>query len=398
MIRTGTVLPATLDQALHRCIALASRFGAIRLRRPDSPDVREFLLDLDDSFGSRLRWTLKTVASGTELSISRPPGIARLTNLARRGSVADRQLDRRLRLLPHLASLKIVVIGGGTGLYTTLLGMRDRSWDLTAVISGLKRGVLRHDPKDQLGLLPQEDASLCLVALAPTATENVVLRSLLSHRMEGREWRGAHFGTELLRALEEISGARRAALDAAVELLGVRGRILVALDAHGQEETRGGDALAAVSQADLIVVAPGHLELDLIPVLCCPGLIDAVRESHALKVAVTKIMTAEASDEVALTSHQVRPLAELIGTRFDVVLANAGPLSRQQLRAYAATGSYPIQPDVQDTLRYARGVVTEQLAVAGDLARHDPELLGQCLVEMGAEHLLEASEALPAGA
>jgi len=42
--------------------------------------------------------------------------------------------------------------------------------------------------------------------------------------------------------------------------------------------------------------------------------------------------------------------------------------------------------------------VTEQLAVAGDLARHDPELLGQCLVEMGAEHLLEASEALPAGA
>ena len=381
MIRTGTVLPATLDQALHRCIALASRFGAIRLRRPDSPDVREFLLDLDDSFGSRLRWTLKTVASGTELSISRPPGIARLTNLARRGSVADRQLDRRLRLLPHLASLKIVVIGGGTGLYTTLLGMRDRSWDLTAVISGLKRGVLRHDPKDQLGLLPQEDASLCLVALAPTATENVVLRSLLSHRMEGREWRGAHFGTELLRALEEISGARRAALDA-----------------HGQEETRGGDALAAVSQADLIVVAPGHLELDLIPVLCCPGLIDAVRESHALKVAVTKIMTAEASDEVALTSHQVRPLAELIGTRFDVVLANAGSLSRQQLRAYAAAGSYPIQPDVQDTLRYARRVVTEQLAVAGDLARHDPELLGQCLVEMGAEHLLEASEALPAGA
>src|SRR5207244_4271343 len=84
-------IPATLDQRLHRCIALASRFGAIRLRRPDSPDVREFLLDLDDSFGSRLRWTLKTVASGTELSISRPPGIARLTNLARRGSVADRQ-------------------------------------------------------------------------------------------------------------------------------------------------------------------------------------------------------------------------------------------------------------------------------------------------------------------
>ena len=398
MIRTGTVLPATLDQALHRCIVLASRFGAIRLRRPDSPDVREFLLDLDDSFGSRLRWTLKKVASGTELSISRPPGIARLTDLARRGSVVDRQLDRRVRLLPHLASLKIVVIGGGTGLYTTLLGLRDRSWDLTAIISGLKRGALRHDPKDQLGLLPQDDASLCLVALAPTAEENVVLRGLLSHRMESREWRGAHFGTELLRALEEISGGRRAALDAAVELLGVRGRILVALDAHGPDGTHGGNAPAAVSQADLIVIAPGHLELDLIPVLCCPGMIGALRDSHALKVVVTKIMTAEGSAEAPLASQQVSPLASLIGGRFDAVVANAGPLSRHQLHTYAAAGSFPIQPDVQETLRYARRVMTEQLAAAGDLARHDPELLGQCLVEMGAEHLLEAGEAVPAGA
>jgi 2-phospho-L-lactate transferase/gluconeogenesis factor (CofD/UPF0052 family) len=396
VIRTGTVLPASLDQALHRCIALASRFGAIRLGKPDNPNVREFLLDLDDMFGSRLRWTLKSVAAGTELSITRPPGIARLTDLARRGSIVDRQLDRRLQLLPHLASLKIAVIGGGTGLYTTLLGLRDRSWNLTAVISGLKRGALRHEPKDQLGLLPHDDASLCLVALTPTVEENVVLRSLLSHRMESREWRGAHFGTGLLRALEEISGLRRAALDAAVQLLGVRGRILVALDPSGEDAAA--NALAAVSQADLIVIAPGHLELDLIPVLCCPGLIDAIKDSHALKVVVTKIMTAEGSDEVALTSHQVRPLAGLLDSRFDVVVANAGPFSLRQLHAYASAESYPIQADVPDTMRYARRVMTEQLAAAGDLARHDPELLGQCLVEIGAEHLLEASEAVPAGA
>ena len=399
MIRTGTVLPASLDQALHRCIALASRFGAIRLRRPDDANVREFLLDLDDAFGPRLRWTLRKVATGTELSISRPPGIARLTNLARRGSVVDRQLDRRIQLLPHLASLKIAVIGGGTGLYTTLLGLRDRSWNLTAIISGLKRGTQRHEPKDELGLLPHDDASLCLVALAPTVEENVVLRGLLSHRMQSREWRGAHFGTELLRALEEISGLRRAALDAAVQLLGVRGRILVALDREEKATPDGaGNALAALSQADLIVIAPGHLELDLIPVLCCPGLRDAVNDSHALKVVVTKIMTAEGSDEVALTSHHVRPLAGLLGHRFDVVLANAGPFSRRQLQAYAAAESYPIEPDVQDTMRYADRVMTEQLAAAGDLARHDPELLGQCLVEIGAQHLLEMSEAVPAGA
>jgi 2-phospho-L-lactate transferase/gluconeogenesis factor (CofD/UPF0052 family) len=387
VIRTGTVLPASLDQALHRCIALASRFGAIRLRRPDNPNVREFLLDLDDAFGSRLRWTLKKVASGTELSISRPPGIARLTNLALRGSAVDRQLDRRLQLLPQLASLKIVVIGGGTGLYTTLLGLRDRSWNLTAVISGLVRGVQRHEPKDQLGLLPGDDASLCLVALAPSVEENVVLRSLLSHRMESREWRGAHFGTALLRSLEEIGGSRQTALDTAADLLGIHGRVVLHMG--------GGNPLA---DADLIVIAPGNLELDLIPVLSCPGLIDAIKASHALKVVVTKIMTAEGSGEVALTSHQVGPLACLLGASVDVVLANAGPFSQRQLHVYAAAESYPIEPDVVDTMRYAGQVMTEQLAAAGDLARHDPELLGQCLVEIGAQHLLEASEAVLTGA
>ncbi len=395
MIRTGTVLPTGLEQALHRCIALASRFGAIRLTRPENPNVREFLLEVDDVFGSRLRWTLKKVATGTELSIRRPLGIARLTNLARRASAVDRRLDRGLRLLPQVASLKIAVIGGGTGLYTTLLGLRERSWSLTAVISGLPRGVRTHEPKDQLGLLPRDDASLCLVGLTPTVEENVVLRSLLSHRMESRDWRGAHFGSALLRALEEISGTRQAALDTAADLLGIHGRVVQAVGAPAQAS---GGGLTALLEADLIVIAPGHLEDDLMPVLCSPGVIGALRGSHALKVVVTKIMTAEDSGEVPLTSRHVGPLSELTRTTFDVALTNSGPFTTQQLRAYAAAGASPIRPDVEDTMPYARRVLTEQLAAPGDLARHDPEALGECLAEIGAEHLLNAGEAEAEGA
>ena len=392
--RTGTILPASLEQAFHRCIALASRFGAIRLTRPDSLNLREFVLELDDSVAPRLRWTLERVATGTQLTISRPSGLGRLTNLGRHGSAVDRRLGRGLRLLPHIASLKIAVVGGGTGLYTTLLGLRDRSWSLTALISGLPRSPAALAPKDELGALPSDDAGLCLVGLTPTVEENVVLRSLLSHRMETTGWRRAHFGTALLTALEEIGGSRQAALDTAGELLGIHGRIVLALGGCGSDEdsrSRGG-AVAALSDADMIVIAPGHLELDLIPVLCCPGVRSAIRDSGALKVVVTKIMTAEASGEVPLTSHYVGPLSELIGSRFDVALANARPSSPGQLRAYAAAGAYPIQPDVEETLPYARRVLPEQLTGAGDLARHDPEELGQCLVEMGAEHLLRAGE------
>jgi len=400
LTRTGAVLPASLDQALHRCIALASHFGTIRLTRSDNLNRREFLLELDDSVAPRLRWTLTRVATGTQLTISRPPGIARLTNLARRGSAVDRQLGRGLDLLPHIASLKIAVVGGGTGLYTTLLGLRDRSWSLTAVISGLPRSPAALAPKDDLGALPSDDAGLCLVSLTPSVAENVVLRSLLTHRMETTGWRRAHFGTALLTALEEIGGSRQVAFDRAAELLGIHGRIVLALGgAVGEAGSRAsGGAVAALLDADMIVIAPGHLELDLIPVLCCPGIIAAVRDSQALKVVVTKIMTAEDSDEVPRTSHYVGPLRALIGTKFDVVLANSRPFSPGQLRAYAAAGAHPVGLDLEETTPSTFSILAEPLAAAGDLARHDPEELGQCLVEIGAEHLLTAGNAQARGA
>jgi 2-phospho-L-lactate transferase/gluconeogenesis factor (CofD/UPF0052 family) len=407
------VLSAGLEQALHRCIILASPFGTIRLlparnpprqdegRTPHNPPlpgegragaVREFFLELDRPGSPRLRWTLRTVDAGTELFIARPASITRLARLGRRGSGFNTELDRLLTLLRHAVNMKIVVIGGGTGLYTTLLGLRDRSWSLTAIISGLPRAVLARDPKDQLGSLPRDDASLCLVALAPSVRENVVLRSLLAHRMESHHWRGAHFGTALLQALEETGGSRQAALDTAGQLLGIRGRVAIALDSAARAIPPRESAVDAIAGADLIVIAPGHLELDLMPVLCCPGMIAALQRSAAVKVVVTKIMTAEDASEEATTSHQVRALAMLSGCKFDVVVANQGSFSKTQLQRYAAAGARPVIPDVQATSARAHEVVTEALSAPGDLARHDPERLGECLLEVGAQWLGRRAE------
>jgi 2-phospho-L-lactate transferase/gluconeogenesis factor (CofD/UPF0052 family) len=171
------------------------------------------------------------------------------------------------------------------------------------------------------------------------------------------------------------------------------------LDAVGRNGQPGaGGPLAPLSAADMIVIAPGHLELDLLPVLSCPGVIDAIRGSDALKVVVTKIMTAEDSKEVDTTSSHVEALAALTGVRFDIALANSGPFNPTQLRAYAAAGARPIRPDAERTMPYTRQLLTEQLAAPGDLARHDPEALGECLVEIGAEHLLNSFGAEAQGA
>ena len=385
------VLAASLDQALHRCLILASPFGTIRLLRADDRDVREFVLELDELGSQRLRWTLRKADAGTALFITRPPSIARLAGLARGGPRVYAGLDRVLTLLTHAVNMKIVVIGGGTGLYTTLLGLRDRTWSLTAVISGLPRAAQARQPKDEIGALPRDDASLSLVALAPTVQENVVLRSLLTHRMERRQWRSARFGTALLQSLEETQGSRQAALDAAGQLLGIRGRIAIALHS-GTAVERVSAAVSEISQADMVVIAPGHLELDILPVLCCPGVRSALQRSQALKVVVTKIMTAEDASDEATTSAQVRALALLLGSNVDVVVANSGSFSNRQLDRYAAAGARPIIPDVPATETQARLLVIEPIAAAGDLARHDPERLGECLLEVGAQSLTRPAE------
>ncbi|HET9848574.1 MAG TPA: 2-phospho-L-lactate transferase CofD family protein [Candidatus Dormibacteraeota bacterium] len=385
------VLSASLDQALHRCLVLASPFGTIRLLRANEPDVREFFLELDESGPQRLRWTLRKSDAGTALFITRPPAVARLAGLARRGSRVYAELDHVLTLLTHAVNMKIVVIGGGTGLYTTLLGLRDRTWSLTAVISGLPRGVRAKQPKDQIGMLPRDDAGLSLVALAPTVQDNVVLRGLLAHRMEQRQWRGAHFGTAMLQSLEETQGSRQAALDAAGQLLGIRGRIAIALESTTEAEGFSA-AVSEIARADMVVIAPGHLELDILPVLCCPGIRGALQRSTALKVLVTKIMTAEEARDEATTSAQVRALTLLTGRTFDVVVANSGSFSNRQLDRYAAAGARPITPDIAATQAQARLLVVEPLAAAGDLARHDPERLGECLLEVGAQSLTRPVE------
>ena len=394
--RTGrgwrvTILGARLEDALHRCIQLASPHGTIVLRKSVDPATREFSLDLNQSGSRRLRWILKAVDSGSELSVeSRSPG----GWLPGRGSgeVSDRDLERKLALLPTALNLKIVAIGGGTGLYTTLLGLRDRSWSLTAVVASTLRRGSPPDPKDELGLLPRDDASMCLVALAPASDDTMVLRALLEHRMQEGRWHGTHVGPVLLEALGEIRGSRQAGLDAAASLLGMRGRIVAA--AGGNGEAGVGTAVEALMEANLVVVAPGRVDADLAPVLGLPAIAQALRKTPAIKVAVTKIMTAEGdpADEPT-TSYQLRAITAVADVPFDIVLANSAAFTRAQLDAYAAVGAHPVVPDTEATARYARLVLTERLVAPGQLARHDAKELGEALIALGTDSFLAGSRA-----
>src|SRR5207249_3664787 len=138
--------------------------------------------------------------------------------------------------------------------------------------------------------------------------------------------------------------------------------------------------IEAITHADMVVVAPGNLEADTLPILGRPQIAEALRTTRGIKVAITKIMTAEgdATDDPT-TSHQLERIAGGVPQSFDVVVANSASFTRRQLEAYAAVGAQPVRPDTEKTSLYAKLVVTDEIVASGHLARHDPNRLGELL-------------------
>lgn len=118
---------------------------------------------------------------------------------------------------------KIVVIGGGTGTFTVLTGLKKYPVDLTAIVamsdSGGSTGVLR----DELGVLPPGDVARCLVALS---RQDVLMRALMDYRFDNGKLKGHRFGNLLLSALEKTTGSFDKAVEKASDILRTNGRVI----------------------------------------------------------------------------------------------------------------------------------------------------------------------------
>ena len=121
----------------------------------------------------------------------------------------------------ELIGTKIVVIGGGTGSFTLISGLKNYTTNITALVNmvddGGSTGVLR----DELGVLPAGDVRQCLVALSNTPK----VRELFNYRFEEGSLKGHAFGNLFMAALERMTGSFAEAVETASEVLSVRGRV-----------------------------------------------------------------------------------------------------------------------------------------------------------------------------
>ena len=267
---------------------------------------------------------------------------------------------------------KVVILGGGTGTFTVLTGLKHYPVDLTAIVTMADDGGSTGRLRDEFGVLPPGDLRQCLVALSRA---DHVMRKLFNYRFEKGELAGHSFGNIFISTLEQVTGSLDRALDVAGEVLNIRGRVVpVTLSKvdlitelkngkvlHGESAlsdyqlvSRFGvkkifltpkpkanpKALTAIKEADLIIVGPGNLYASLIPNFLVPGIGAAFIRSKATKVYITNLMNKHGHTDDFLVSDYVRILESTIGKKdvFDSVIYNTKKPGAHLIRKYADEG------------------------------------------------------------
>jgi len=329
--------------------------------------------------------------------------------------------------------LRVVAIGGGTGLSTLLKGLKQYVLspaevpclepdsavirDLSAVVTVSDDGGSSGRLRKELNMLPPGDIRNCIVALSE---DEALLSKLFRHRFEkGSGLEGHSFGNLFLAALTSLTSDFSEAVRLSSEILLTRGHIYpattsnVELEALMEDGTRvRGETkitaskgrirelflippdvgpmpqtLEAIATADLITIGPGSLFTSLIPNLLVRGISQAIVESRATKVYICNLMT-QANESLGLTAaDHIRALTGHAQDQiFDYALINRTPVSDQMKAKYALEGACQIVNDLEAI--EALGVIP----VLGDyleedgVARHNTSRVARDLMNVATQH------------
>ncbi len=274
---------------------------------------------------------------------------------------------------------KIVVMGGGTGNFTVLRGLKKHAVDLSAIVSmaddGGSTGILR----DELGVLPPGDVRQCLVALSDSSR---LMRSLMNYRFENGGLGGHSLGNLILSALEKVTGSFERAVEEMGRILYIKGKV-IPVTTHqvrlkmilkdrklleGEKEIYlsheidkgyskiylepfpkpNPHALSEIINSDLVVIGPGGLHTSIIPNLLVDGVSKALRESQAKKVFICNLMNRRGQTTGYKVSDYLKETVHYLGKDvFDYILVNNQTPDPALIERYAEEGEL-VENDIDD--------------------------------------------------
>jgi len=333
-----------------------------------------------------------------------------------RGPLVDALYDQRLR-----RGYKIVAIGGGTGLSTLLRGLKRYTVNITAIVTVSDDGGSSGRLQKELGILPPGDIRNCLVALAD---DEALVTDLFRYRFaEGEGLSGHSFGNLFLAAMTGITGDFDVAVKESSRVLNVKGRVLpatlatVRLCATFEDGTIAAgetaisesglpiaaltleparpapleETIAAIREADAIILGPGSLYTSILPNLLVDRIARAVARTDVPKIYVCNVMTQPGETDAFSASQHVRALLAHAGERVcDRVIVNERP-PRRLLDLYAEEGQIPVVPDRAEIEAMGIRVIGADVISEAQNVRHDPEKLAEILLRTIDDHVVERS-------
>lgn len=310
----------------------------------------------------------------------------------------------------------IVVIGGGTGTYTALLGLKKYPVDLTAVVSMADDGGSTKILREEFGVLPPGSVRPALIALSHAPQ---IVSNLFQFRFaEGQGLNGHNFGNLFLTALAKQLGSFERAIEEAGRILNIKGRVLpstldncrLIAELESGEVVRGETnidipkhdgalkiqkvwlepvckanpkAIQAIQKSDVVVIGPGDLYTSLVPNFLVEGIAEAVRKSQAKKVFVCNLMTKFGETSGFVAKDFVEVLERYIGEGvLTHIIVNTKKPSPERIKKYEEAHAHFVEYDKKELKEKKLKVIEEDVLRPVGLIRHNSDALARIICKL----------------
>lgn len=312
---------------------------------------------------------------------------------------------------------KITVIGGGTGTFVVLSGLKKYPLDLSVVVTMMDSGGSTGRLRDQLGILPPGDLRQCLVALSDAP---LLWRKLFLYRFEKGDLEGHNFGNIFLAALEKVSDSYDKAIETASYVLKTKGKVipvtfnklhLVAEYETGQKITGEGlidenhseksriktaylepqgnanpVAIKSIEESEYIVIGPGDLYTSIIPVLLVNDVKSAMKKSKAKIIYIMNMMTKSGQTTNYKASDHVKDLVKYLGKEPDYILINNGAISEEILASYKKYNEVKVTNDLN---KNGYQIVEKDLVDVKKVEKNSSDILYRSILRHDSEKVAE---------
>lgn len=309
----------------------------------------------------------------------------------------------------------IVVIGGGSGLNTVLSGLKNYTNNITAIVTVSDYGQGKTNSRKELELLPLNDIKDSIVALSSNGNE---INSLFNYEFQSGKLKGLSFSDIYFLAMNEVNNDFTNSIMKSNEVLNIVGKVLpVTLDEMNicaelengyvvSDKSKIPEIVAdkftkinriylnpsncrpapgvvdAIKNADCIIIGPGSLYTNVIPNLLVNSVAKAIKESTAIKVYVSNIMTEPGqTDNYSVSDHLNAIISHCGQGVVDYCIYDTGEIVPEFIKRYNQEGQDLVEQDIEKT-KGIKFLQRDLSMIADGHIRHDPNLVAKSIIEL----------------